>query len=536
MGEKINVPASVEFRIVNSEIRGRINSALPKSAVHYFQDEKSKNRGILSVNCTPETYIPCGSKFTFEMGGDTFEYETLEPVNLVEKIIPVELISVEKNFGKENSEKASSVKTSYVKASSVKANSVKTSSEKKNSPKNDPEQTKATAKKEDGRRKKATRLPMSVYDICGAEDSNQMQASGIISANSGYDKMLPRKGVGNEGSMIVHCTCNAYIPKGTGFCLDYDGTKYIYRTTEEVKAGVVQEADITVEWTNADDLLEAVTKNSEEKERENAITLVPNRTEFQIREGELPGIERIYTPKAMTYGRKKRGEDDKGVSSNFNSILSWLCGSVKDKDYRGVSSYGKDFLLNTKEFKDSRIKESNRYNLIGDSLKHRNQLLTLAFFEFAITQEKQGEIDNIIESIGDFRRYADGVLKKCGMYDLYEGYALDAFYLLIIAADFPIDIYRLIWDARHPLTEYFTFTKSREEDARCRILKFDKAAGTENAEVWAEWLMGAKETFASVPRFIHDSEKYRYVLEVTSEGGTTKRYEIKLNDLQEYTI
>ena len=126
------------------------------------------------------------------------------------------------------------------------------------------------------------------------------------------------------------------------------------------------------------------------------------------------------------------------------------------------------------------------------------------------------------------------MLEDCGMYEIYEGNAIDVFFLLMAAADLPGELYADLWKKDHPLTEYLTVKLKKTGDRYCRILRYDKH---ENREVWVEWEAKiepeSRELFASVPRMLR-SENYRYVLELAQIDGEKSLFDIKLNDMREY--
>ena len=483
------VPNGQYFNAIGSEYQGYIGRVRSKSSVRYLDTGKASNNGTLSVTCTAGTFIPAGMKFSLSFGKDTFQYEVLESGNLVEKKIPMKLVSVDILSGVAAPKKGGRT----------------------------------------GKRNLKTRLLMNAYG-----DENKKKAEGVISADSGKDGSLPMTKIGAKGFMNAYCRCNTVVPAGTEFYLEYGNRKYIYETTEKVKVGVVQEAEIPVEWTNADELFEEAQEKSKEKHIGRSVTLIPDRTEFHFYEAQPTEIVRIYTPKAMRYGREVRNEDDIQVRSNYYSVFEKFCGDIADKDYKGISCYGADFLLNTQGFKESRIKSSNRYSFGTDSTRKRNQLLTLAFLENCMQRDDPDDDRGPVGAVARFRLKANKMLEDCGMYEIYEGNAIDVFFLLMAAADLPGELYADLWKKDHPLTEYLTVKLKKTGNRYCRILRYDKH---ENREVWVEWEAKiepeSRELFASVPRMLR-SENYRYVLELAQIDGEKSLFDIKLNDLREY--
>lgn len=72
----------------------------------------------------------------------------------------------------------------------------------------------------------------------------------------------------------------------------------------------------------------------------------------------------------------------------------------------------------------------------------RYDLITLLFFIYAETVEPDWPAERYLKFIDEI----NAVLEKCGMYGIYPVNPYEAFVLMCLVTDFPMDVYAEIWE------------------------------------------------------------------------------------------
>ena len=72
----------------------------------------------------------------------------------------------------------------------------------------------------------------------------------------------------------------------------------------------------------------------------------------------------------------------------------------------------------------------------------RFDLITLLFFIYAETVEPDWPAERYLKYLEEINR----ILHKCGMADIYPVNPYEAFVLMCIVADYPMDVYAEIWE------------------------------------------------------------------------------------------
>ncbi|MDO5133989.1 MAG: hypothetical protein Q4D81_13570 [Eubacteriales bacterium] len=103
-----------------------------------------------------------------------------------------------------------------------------------------------------------------------------------------------------------------------------------------------------------------------------------------------------------------------------------------------------DYFLDSREFLNTRIRDEDFYRetMTTDQARQRNLLLTLVFLHY---QSRCGEVSSYEERLSNFDFEATDLLESCGFLSLHSGYAYDAFLKLLLACEYPLDLFQFIW-------------------------------------------------------------------------------------------
>ncbi|MGN0465499.1 MAG: hypothetical protein ACI4F9_04015 [Lachnospiraceae bacterium] len=293
---------------------------------------------------------------------------------------------------------------------------------------------------------------------------------------------------------------------------------------------------------------ESLSRDDKISERNNQVSLDTiylensNRKEKDI---VLKEVEAFCSKPIYIWNRDYKDESEKQKeekeSIRDTEILRYFYQSSyrNINDYKGVMSYGKEYLLNTDLFKSTKLTLNSLHEFVGESEKSRNQILTLAFLEYILQDEEENseiwedeELD-ITEILEDFDYQVSDVLNELGYMSFYLGNAYDAFLYLLLCSDLPLDIFQNLWSNKHPMTQYIiTYTPDWEEGTVDKWKLVEIEAGEEiELESW-QTSTKQKQIF-SMPKL---DEKKKYILFYEREGKETRKIAVRQNESQEVSI
>lgn len=428
----------VSRMIVDSpELKTAIHNISIGSKVRFADSDSKTNEGTLIVECVVGTFIPAGTRFHFKIGEMVFPYESIAPANVHEYELEVRPLQSWAETGLDNQEFRKTMEASLGKGKSLK--------------------------------KGATIKKYSKFE----SDSD------VISAFSGKSGGIGYFNDGQEKHMItVICKKNCEIPKGTIFRYRTEFYEFLYETVNDFNIHPYAEVEIDTRWTNKNLFQDYVNKNAvrrknkkgEETDQYNEIEILPSNLKFDCR------TENVYsvTAKKRTALQPEMRKDKKDYEVSDSALLRFIYSSTKNAVgigyYEGVPSYGKDFLLNTQLFKDTKLLQGTFSVLTSNEERLRNYILTLKFLEFVWWQaddieddfgergldifgddwySKPGLCENIADYnllIDDFQYEADKELMRCGFQPFFPtGFPYDAFLALLLTGEDPLALFQKIW-------------------------------------------------------------------------------------------
>lgn len=489
----------LQNNIKNIRIKGGVRLFCPKEGV--------KNEGSFALECKWNENILPHTKFEIWIEGYRFEYETIGHVNICKQRVDVKLLEVNgrRDFKKEEKEES-----------------------KKNPEK---EMAVSMLEKTEG-----------VYDILLKRYTKKKE----------YLEFSCRRGMG------------VLLKKDEEILLkNENGDKFLYKILEDVISDDRMESEkIAVKWENIEEIREKYReKNSRFHEREKW-EVIPTRTIFST--SIHSNTYQAFNPKPIylwnrEYHNIAEDEEEKDGIRDTEILLYFYQSSYWDaNDYQGVTSYGKDYLLNTDLFKSTRITLNSLHEFVGESEKSRNQILTLGFLEYILENEEADELEmeedekkikdrrerggkkkeernkfEMAEILQDFDYQVAKVLERLGYMSFYFGNAYDAFIYLLLCSDFPLDIFQNLWSDKHPMTQYIiTYTPDWQERLtdEWRLIEMEEGEEIE-LERW-QTSTNEKHIF-SMPKL---DEKKEYILFHERNGKERKSILVKQEESQEVSI
>lgn len=234
------------------------------------------------------------------------------------------------------------------------------------------------------------------------------------------------------------------------------------------------------------------------------------------------GILRIFTEKPICAYKDKTDSEieaeagrtrDRSLSDK--AMLEYLYGSPANEVqyYQGIKSYGNEFLLNTDEFKESKIDINTLSALPADEERRRNILLTLKFLSFILEQcnteiRIQGtERDADPELfLADLNFEMDMEMEPCGLQAFGGGNPYDAFLSMLLFCDDPFSLFQAIWSQEHPLTDYIMTEWSGEETDWNRGMELELVLLDEENRSLSSWTAGEENFIYSLPKLPRGKE------------------------------
>ncbi len=476
--------------------------------VRFADSDTKENKGTLIVECAVGTFIPAGTRFHFKIGEKVFSYESIEPANVQEYEIEVRplqswaeaglnerasvssesgeaiIIAIEDGFSIFNGGRLSlaaekeleiPAKTEFclhMPDRSIMFYSKKDTVIRKNREGVFQRSVEVSRDKGESLKKSAA---VKKYDRFEFD-------SDVISAFCGKSD-----GVGyfNDGQkrhfITVICKKNCEIPKGTIFRYRTDFDEFLYETVNDFKIYPYAESEIDTRWTNEEFFQEYVDKNAkrkkdkkgEETDQFKEVEILPSNLEFDC---DMKNIYSVTMEKRIVLqpeiGEDRRNKRNYQVSDS--ELLRRIYTSSKNageiKYYKGIPSYGEDFLLNTQLFKDTKLLQGTFRGITSNEERLRNYILTLKFLEFMWWKDEYQEenflgeridlfrddldcrpdlCDDIADYnmlIDDFRDTANDELIYCGFQPFFPtGYPYDAFLALLLTCEFPLALFQKIW-------------------------------------------------------------------------------------------
>jgi len=346
-------------------------------------------------------------------------------------------------------------------------------------------------------------------------------------------------GKGKKGALDIVCAPGTVIYEGTIFSFIYEGRRYQYEVSRKASAGVASTVQVPVMLVNAADLWKK--KNEKKDKYEEKIKVVDTGSNIDFCYGPGIGGLRIFSvtnkkpvsitdPNSVDAGKKKKGK------ANYHTLFRYLYGDEEYK-YRGVTSYGPSFFLNTAEFKAAMLSYNSVSAFPRSEVKARNLLLTLSFLNFVSDDlslysyapgvpRAQGLID-------DFTTRCNAVMEKCGFMTLYAGNPYDEFLRRLLTSRAPLELYMSIFHDKHFMTQYIK-------------VNIDKLCGEWNwkvvrelpdgtHEIWGEGQEKQGPQLITLPRLVtKNGSKYKII--VTDKNGKDSERDIIPDSSQECEI
>ena len=318
-----------------------------------------------------------------------------------------------------------------------------------------------------------------------------------------------------KGTLDIICAPGTVIYEGTIFSFVYKGRTHQYRVKETETAKWASTVEVPVILMNAADLW---IKKSNKKEKYNEKIYVVD-TGSSIRFVEGPNIDglRVFSitnrkpvsatdPTSIDKSKKKKGK------ANYHSLFCYLYGT---DDYRGVTSYGPLYFLNTAEFKAAAPSYNSVSTFPKSEVKARNMLLTLCFLNFVA-----GDLDSYTYPPGvprlqglidDFTTRCNIVMDKCGFMSLYSGNPYDEFLRRMLTSQNPLDLYMSIFSDQHLMTQYINVNI----DDTCGEWHWKvvcmRSDGT--MEIWGEGQVKKGPSLITMPRLVaKNGSKYKIII------------------------
>ena len=342
-----------------------------------------------------------------------------------------------------------------------------------------------------------------------------------------------------KGTIDIICAPGTVIYKGTVLSFTYKGRAYQYRVRKDESAEFYSTVQLPVMLINADELWNKKSKKSSSYKKEikvadtgSLIGFLGGTQSLGIRDASVINTKPISVedPHALEKGKTKN------VKANYHTLFRYLYGDEKHK-YRGVTSYGPSFFLNTAEFKAAMLSYNSVSAFPKSEVKARNLLLTLSFLNFVSDDlslysyapgvpRAQGLID-------DFTTRCNAVMEKCGFMTLYAGNPYDEFLRRLLTSRSPMELYMSIFHDRHFLTQYIKVNiDAGIGEWNWKVVR-SLSDGTE--EIWGEGQEKKGAQTITLPRLVvRNGSKYRMI--ITCGDGKTEVRDIIINQLQEYEV
>lgn len=296
--------------------------------------------------------------------------------------------------------------------------------------------------------------PMKVCSDQLRENITGIQTGGGVRFSEGENK--------NEGILLVECKESTVIPKGTEFCFKLEEIEFRYKSLEEVRCCPEGEDDAGGE-SHAVSKVQAVWENIEEFRRE----VVSNKCKFLdanamfTYDPECENIYKVYAERGIELEPVDYWNEQQDVKVSNSLLFRQIYNTFEDRNadyagyYQGFSEYGKDYFLNSKLFKESRIIRTHLTEPPADEERLRNLILTLKFLEYICWDDGEAhyeadELDILMnEFLIDYK--TDQELMDCGFHTFSTRFAYDAFLMFLLNSDSPLELFQAIWSDKQLL-------------------------------------------------------------------------------------
>ena len=341
----------------------------------------------------------------------------------------------------------------------------------------------------------------------------------------------------SNGRLIITCASGAKILKGTVFGFEYKGNRFQYEVSDTVIADDFMTADLVPAWKNKPELWEK--KNAGKTKYSSQVTVIDSHSIFNIdiNHNDFPGLKLLSAenkkPVSISDPQKSAGEGRKS-NANFYRLRMYLYG--KDT-YKGLTSYGKEYILNQDFFKSSMVLSKA---FPKDELNRRNKLLTLIFLNFTYDGGHNLEYGYGYGSsrseavINAFTDECNEILDRCGLQCLYSGNVYDEFLRRLLVSDDPFAMYRTLFSSEHKMTEYLNV----EVPAACGDWSWEvtRHLNDGTTESWGRGDEKAGNCTITMPRLIvGGTDKYTIDIRFKNEAMPVRR-DIEINEEQEANI
>lgn len=279
-----------------------------------------------------------------------------------------------------------------------------------------------------------------------------------------------------KGRLLVRGEGGTLVPKGTGiFFRETVGEEtftFCYEVTEDVI--LRRETEITLCLKNMEELWKlpqayegkelAPTGSilypvkEQEKDAYKGITLTlakplkPYETEKSRDE-----LETELAGRKSKGGIRKRSEARrKEAEISDLEMLTYIYNAPADSTayYKGVKGYGEEFLLNTKAFVESRLKNDILHKFVRTKgERQRSLILTVLFLIQALELENMEREPRKKTICRGFEQFVDEVMEECNMVGFQRSNSYDAFLEFLLCCDEPLSLYACIWGEESPFSE-----------------------------------------------------------------------------------
>lgn len=415
------------IHIESRELAKAVSAIQPGKGLRFYA--QGKNKGLLLLTCHIGTFIPAGTRFWFELEGIRFEYESLEDTGGCVIDIPVEPLC----FWAEN------VAGQQPGGKLLRDEAL---DKKKKLP-------------------KGARL----QPVCDAKGGVTGLRDAYVSGGSALAFFADSR---RKNYLTVLCEQDCHIPAGTIFRYQYRGAAFDFKTTQAVEHHSAARARIAVNWENAQ-AFQAAAEYANKR-----VEVLPTNTCFLREEITAPpgakppsgscGQEEpfeIYLenkPLAVVPGANREEREYRpGDSAFLRHIYDTAAENAGKVDYyRGFPAYGDEYFLNTSQFRESRITQSQLSAPTADEERLRSMILTLKFLEYVwwdLEELKDPTNADIEGDIGGFVCEADREMLVCGLQPFTQyGFSYDAFLALLLNSDDPEALFQAVWSDSGELT------------------------------------------------------------------------------------
>ena len=358
-----------------------------------------------------------------------------------------------------------------------------------------------------------------------------------IEVHPGNALRFAADGKGKEGTLAIVCAPGTVIYKGTIFSFVYRGKVYRYRVRKDEAADSASTADVPVMLLNAAELWNR--KNEKKDKHENKIKVVD--TGSSIYFDERPDIDGLCIfsvtnkkPVSATDPTATDKNKKKAAKANYYTLFRYLYG---DEEYRGVTSYGPSYFLNTAEFNAARLSYSSVSQFPKSEVKARDLLLTLCFLNF-VSEDHSSDcyaqgVSRTQGLIDDFTTRCNAVMSRCSFMTLYSGNPYDEFLRRMLTSEDPMELYQSIFSDKHPLTQYIRVNIDDMFGEWDWKVVHTRSDGTE--EIWGEGQEKKGPQIITLPRLVTRNEA-KYKIVVTDKAGNRTEWDIIPDASQECEI